>query len=64
MAEYKLKKPLPFAPKGTKVRIKKTQFGNYEIIIHATDGHHYHDASEAELTEWEKFVKPLKKKGK
>lgn len=64
MAEYQLKKPLPFAPKGSKVVIKKTQFGNFEVIIHATDGHHYHDASQSELAEWAKFIKPLKKKGK
>ena len=58
--KYKLKKPLPFAPKGSKVKIKYIPTGLYEIIIFAQDGEHHHEIDIKDLPEWMKFIKVKK----
>ena len=59
---YKLKKPLPFAPKGTMVRLEWMPSWNmYDLVIYGENGEQYYELSEDELTEWLKFMKPINK---
>ena len=58
--KFKLKKPLPFAPKGTKVKLTYIPTGLFELIIYAQDGEHYYEIDVNELPEWLKFIKARK----
>ena len=63
--KYKLKKPLPFAPKGSKVTLRwMPTWRMYDLVIYGTDGEHAYEVHEGELKEWLKFIKPKKQKGK